>query len=212
MAYAGLTSPVAATEESLARGQEVYETYCLRCHGETGMGEGPDGVGAAPAPAAVAHTSTRMTDAYLFWRITEGGYEEPFNSIMIPWKGTLDETQRWDVINYMRALGSSMMPGGGMGRGGGMGQEFEVDPTLEAEQHAAMLEQAVAEGVITEAEASRFTSVHQAVDALRAVEVVRGPVDNVLAILVSRGEITQPDADAFLDIHERLDAAGLMHE
>jgi hypothetical protein len=111
----------------------------------------------------------------------------------------------------MRSLAGNMMPGGGMGRGAG-GGNAEADPTLAAEQHSAMLEQGMAEGVITEDEAALFTTVHDAVDVLRAAESIRGPVDGVLAILVSRGELTQAEADAFLDIHGRLEAAGLMQE
>lgn len=29
---------------------------------------------------------------------------EPFNSAMPAWKETLDEGERWDVINYIRSL------------------------------------------------------------------------------------------------------------
>ncbi len=67
--YAGLTNPVTADEDSLARGAEIYTTYCVVCHGEGGMG---DGVGAAnldPAPAPIAHTSRMLGDDYLYWRV-----------------------------------------------------------------------------------------------------------------------------------------------
>lgn len=102
--YEGMTSPVQATQESLARGEEVYTTYCQTCHGPQGMGDGPGGESLDPAPAPVAHTSQMLGDAYLFWRISEGGAMEPFNSAMPAWKDTLDEQQRWDVINYIRSL------------------------------------------------------------------------------------------------------------
>ena len=102
--YAGMTNPVPATEESLARGEEIYKTYCETCHGADGMGNGPGGENLDPPPAAIAHTSQMLGDDYLFWRISEGGAMEPFNSAMPAWKEALDEQERWDVINYIRAL------------------------------------------------------------------------------------------------------------
>ena len=104
--YAGLTNPVPADEESLARGAESFTTLCATCHGDGGMGDGPAGTSLDPAPAAIAHTSQMLGDDYLFWRISEGGAMDPFNSAMPVWSGTLDETARWDVINYIQALGS----------------------------------------------------------------------------------------------------------
>jgi len=52
---------------------------------------------------------------------------------MITWKGILDEEARWDVINYVQALGSGqVMPRQGLG-----GAAF--DPAAEAERQAEML-------------------------------------------------------------------------
>ncbi len=105
-AYVGLTNPVPSSEESLARGAEIYRANCAACHGDGGMGDGPAAASLNPAPAPVAHTSLMLGDSYLFWRISEGGTTEPFNSTMPSWKAILGEEARWDVINYMRALGS----------------------------------------------------------------------------------------------------------
>lgn len=114
--YAGLTNPIPADEESLARGAETYANLCATCHGDGGMGDGPAGVSLDPVPAPIAHTSQMLGDDYLFWRISEGGAMEPFNSAMIAWKDSLDENARWDVINYIRALGSGQVePGQNMG-------------------------------------------------------------------------------------------------
>lgn len=103
-AYAGRTSPVDATDASLARGEEIYTTHCETCHGAGGMGDGPAGENLDPLPAPIAHTSQMLGDDYLFWRISEGGSMEPFNSAMPAWKETLAEEERWDVINYIRSL------------------------------------------------------------------------------------------------------------
>lgn len=109
-AYAGLTNPIPADDDSLERGADLYRTYCASCHGNDGLGDGPAGTALDPAPAPVARTSQRMGDDYFFWRTSEGGFMEPFNSAMPAWKGALDEQARWDIINYIQALGSDTMP------------------------------------------------------------------------------------------------------
>ena len=101
--YAGLHNPVAAGSASLARGQEIYSENCEICHGVSGMGDGPDGAQLSPGPAPIRISGQMLSDEYLFWRISEGG--EVFDTAMPTWKRILDERQRWDVINYVRALG-----------------------------------------------------------------------------------------------------------
>jgi mono/diheme cytochrome c family protein len=208
--YAGLTNPIPADEDSLARGAETYATLCATCHGDGGMGDGPAGVSLDPAPAPIAHTSQMLGDDYLFWRVSEGGGMEPFNSAMIAWKSGLDEEARWDVINYVRALGSGQVtPGQQMG-----GAMF--DPALEAARQAEMLAEAVAQEVITQEEADLFTAVHSELDAVMAGQ--RGQMQGgmadmqaeMLAELVANGRITQAQSDQFNNIHDRLLEAGLM--
>jgi len=111
--YADLVSTVEADEESIARGETTYTTLCASCHGDSGMGDGPAGLALDPPAAPVAQTSHMVSDAYLFWRISEGGTE--FGTAMIPWKGSLDEEARWDVINYIRSIDPDA---GGQGQGG----------------------------------------------------------------------------------------------
>lgn len=208
--YKGLTNPMTADEASLERGAELYTTYCASCHGDGGMGDGPASAALDPVPAPVAHTSQMMGNDYLFWRVSEGGAMDPFNSAMPAWENTLDEQARWDVINYTQALGSgTMMPQHNMG-----GAAY--DPTAELEQRATMLADAVEQGVITQAEANTFTEVHTFLDAQMAQHrgMMSGSMANmqttILEQLVSDGTITQGQADAFNDIHDRLIEAGLM--
>lgn len=209
--YAGLINPIQANDASIERGAEIYTIHCASCHGDGGMGDGPAAASLDPAPAPIAHTSQMLGDDYLFWRITEGGHEEPFNSGMIAWDGILDEETRWDLINYMRALGSGQaMPRNGMG-----GAAY--DPAFEAEMQAEMLADAVAQEVITEEEATVFAEVHELVDGQMMQNRGGGMSGNMnmmmtdsLAELVAAGDITQVQADTFADVHDRLVEAGLM--
>jgi mono/diheme cytochrome c family protein len=207
--YIGVTNPIPVDEVSLERGAALYATNCASCHGDGGMGDGPASAALDPVPAPVAHTSQMMADDYLFWRMSEGG--TPFATSMPAWK-VLDEQARWDLINYMRALGAgTVKPGTGMG-----GAAF--DPTVQAAHQTEMLKQAVEQGVITEAEADIFNTVHTAAGQYRIEhpEVVNsgGNANEreaaILAALVAEKIITQQQADAFTDIHDRLGASGLM--
>jgi hypothetical protein len=188
----------------------LYTNLCASCHGDGGMGDGPAGASLDPVPAQVAHTSQMLGDDLLFWRISEGGLQEPFGSAMPAWKDSLDEQDRWDLVNYMRALGQGEV----QPRHAAGGAAF--DPTAEQAQRAEMLEQGVAQGVISEAEAEIFDDVHSAMDDL----VTSGGVprlggmgqmrDVLLAGLIEAGTITQEQAEAFNQVHDRLEEAGLM--
>jgi mono/diheme cytochrome c family protein len=208
--YAGLTNPVDADQASLERGAESYSTLCASCHGDGGMGDGPAGASLDPAPSPVAHTSQMLGDDLLFWRISEGGAMEPFSSAMPAWKDSLGEEARWDLVNYMRALGRGQVQPRHSAGGAAL------DPAEEAAKHAEMVDQGVAQGLISPAEGELFLEVHGAMDDLAAdADSPRvGPMNQrraaLLAQLVDTGTITQEHADAFEDIHLRLEEAGLM--
>lgn len=207
--YVGRTNPIPANEESLARGATIFTANCASCHGDGGMGDGPAGVSLDPPPAPIARSSQMMGDAYLFWRISEGGV--PFNTAMPVWKEALDEQARWDVINYVRAVGAGdVVPE--RSAGGAM-----FDPAAEAAAEAEMLARAVEQGVITQAQADAFQQVHAIVDEYRATNppdpsrASPGDMEGaLLSELVAAGKITQAQADAFVDIRDRLAAEELM--
>ncbi len=209
--YAGLSNSVEADEVSLDRGAEIYTTNCAVCHGDGGMGDGPSAAGLDPAPVAIAHTSQMLGDDYLYWRISEGGAMEPFNSAMVAWKGVLDEQARWDVINYVQALGSGRVT---------LGQNIggaAYDPAVEAANQEELLKQALEQGLITQEEATTFAEFHERVDSqmlqMRG-EGVGGSMDElmdeVVSSLVAAGDMTQEQADTFLYVHERLVQVDLM--
>ena len=202
--YSGLQNPLPAGEESVARGAEIYQTNCVTCHGDEGLGDGPGSAGLDPAPAPLAHTARMLADDYLIWRISEGGAMAPFNSAMPSWKAALDEDARWDVINYLRVLS------------GGQPQPGPATAQEEAETRAVMLATAVTDGLITQEEADLFDDVHTEMDALLAGQPM-GPgrmagagQDDVLAQLVAEGTFTEGQIQSFNDIHDRLLMAGLM--
>jgi hypothetical protein len=57
-------------------------------------------------PQNLAENQSQLSDSYLFWRISEGGLMDPFYSLMPAWRGLLDEEEIWQIITYVRTMGS----------------------------------------------------------------------------------------------------------
>lgn len=96
-------NPVAVDSASLARGQAMYERYCLVCHGPEGMGRqtGPvTATGAYPAiaPPVASGTAVALSDGYIYG-ITRVG-----RGLMPPYGDRITHTDRWHIVNYIRSL------------------------------------------------------------------------------------------------------------
>lgn len=101
-AYARLKNPVPADAESIARGRQLYNSYCSSCHGANGDGRGPAAVGLNPRPADFTDPNhmKKMNDNALFWKTSEGVE----GTAMPAWKHQLDEDDRWHLVNYIRSF------------------------------------------------------------------------------------------------------------
>jgi mono/diheme cytochrome c family protein len=102
--YAGLANPNYGDPDSIAEGDILYQANCSSCHGYTGEGDGTASDGLEPKPKNLAETQPNLSDSYLFWRISEGGLMEPFNSMMPGWKGLLSDEKIWQVIAFLRTM------------------------------------------------------------------------------------------------------------
>lgn len=94
---AGIANPVPVTEASLANGRKYFQINCAVCHGNNADGQTPNGrYGIIPIPLTGEITKAR-TDGYIFGMIRNGRNTMPsYNRI--------EERDRWDVVNYVRAL------------------------------------------------------------------------------------------------------------
>jgi cytochrome c oxidase cbb3-type subunit 3 len=82
-------------------GQAVYEKHCLRCHGVSGDGLGPDAMDLIVPPANFQSVKSRTkTDFELLIAISNGVLFSPMHG----WRGRLNETEMMDVIAYIRTL------------------------------------------------------------------------------------------------------------
>ena len=81
----------------MANGHKYYQINCAVCHGDKGMGDGPVTKYGMPGIAIVTELTKGRTDGYIFGMIRNGrGAMPSYNRI--------EEMDRWDVVNYVRAL------------------------------------------------------------------------------------------------------------
>ncbi|SFT71041.1 FTR1 family protein [Pseudomonas marincola] len=81
------------------RGEPLFAQHCAVCHGQTGAGDGPAGIGLEPPPA-------NLRDAA---RIDRLSLYDIYNTIGLGIEGTdmaafadqLDDRQRWDLASYI---------------------------------------------------------------------------------------------------------------
>ncbi|MGH7677614.1 MAG: c-type cytochrome [Gemmatimonadaceae bacterium] len=94
-----LVNPIPADERSLRDGGQQFQINCSVCHGALGAGNGPvTRFRFPPMPiGAGSRAATQLSDGYIFGIIRNGrGLMPPYNRI--------EEHERWDLINYLRAL------------------------------------------------------------------------------------------------------------
>lgn len=98
----GLVNPIdPADPDGLARGQELYERYCIVCHG-------PDGVG-ANANIAAQHP---ILPAYNLSGPEVAGYSDQYiyammrvgRGLMPEYGSRIAHFDRWRIVNYVRQL------------------------------------------------------------------------------------------------------------
>jgi copper transport protein len=95
-------NPIPPNPESVAAGQALFMAKCAPCHGKTGLGDGPIGVTLNPRPADLRQHAIPgiHTDAQLFEWITNG-----FPGSQMPaFRATLSDTDRWNLVNFIRTL------------------------------------------------------------------------------------------------------------
>ena len=101
--YDGQHNPLKDSGAVRAAGKVLFAENCASCHGRSGNGHGKAAAGLDPRPPELK-SMMRLpvtSDAYLMWTISEGG--EMIGSAMPAFKDVLTETERWQVIRYMRS-------------------------------------------------------------------------------------------------------------
>ncbi|MFP5353953.1 MAG: c-type cytochrome [Gemmatimonadota bacterium] len=90
-------NPHPVTEASLANGHKYYQINCAVCHGDKGDGMGPAMKYGVPPINLLMDMTKNRTDGYIYGMMRNGrGLMPSYNRI--------EESDRWDVVNYLRAL------------------------------------------------------------------------------------------------------------
>jgi copper transport protein len=100
-----LPNPIQPDAASVAAGNVLFVQNCQPCHGATGKGDGPIGLTLNPRPADLnKHAAPGVhTDGQLYEWITTG-YPD---SAMPAFGPRLSDTDRWNLVNYIRTLAQS---------------------------------------------------------------------------------------------------------
>ncbi len=94
-----LRNPRAKSMDSFYRGQFVYNTYCIVCHGRWGDGDGPViGPERFPAPPSLHENAKKYPDGRIYHIITRGRGQMPGYAVQIV------PEDRWHAVNYLRVL------------------------------------------------------------------------------------------------------------
>ena len=108
--YGDVKAPVHIWTDSavLRRGESIYSAQCAGCHGKQGDGDGPEATWLGPKMASFRDRPmvAEMSDAFWFWRVSEGGLVEPYKSqgsVMPAYKNSLSAGDRWAVIAYQHS-------------------------------------------------------------------------------------------------------------
>lgn len=99
-ASANRPNPVAPSVEAVDAGRAIYRERCVACHGERGRGDGPAGATLEPKPADLILHVPQHTDGELYYMISVGFP----GSAMPQWRSVLSETERWELVHYLRVL------------------------------------------------------------------------------------------------------------
>jgi len=97
VAYEVSQAPIITPDPS--RGVPLYAQHCSVCHGDTGAGDGPAGVGLTPPPANLRDAArTDHLSLYAIYNTLGLGVE---GTDMPSFADQLDDRQRWDLATYI---------------------------------------------------------------------------------------------------------------
>lgn len=103
-AAAKMKNPVAASPESIAAGKAAFTKNCRFCHGADAKGNGPMAPqGTHPSDLTDAKWDRGSSDGEIFVVIRDGAGPK-FD--MKGYKGKLADTDIWNVVNYLRSIGT----------------------------------------------------------------------------------------------------------
>jgi S-disulfanyl-L-cysteine oxidoreductase SoxD len=93
-----LQNPVKPTPVSIENGKQLFNIYCVPCHGSEAKGDGPVSKKFTTPSNLTSAESRNRADGYIFATIRQGGTSMPSQA------DGLSPRETWDVVNYLRSL------------------------------------------------------------------------------------------------------------
>jgi mono/diheme cytochrome c family protein len=104
IAQRDLVNPLPRTADVMGRGQRVFMTYCVVCHGPKGDGQGYIVPKFPMPPSLLSPKVSGWADGRIYHVITRG------QNLMPSYASQIEPEDRWAVIHYVRALERAANP------------------------------------------------------------------------------------------------------
>jgi len=90
----------------VTKGAQLFTTYCVTCHGPTGLGDGPVGKTLNPPPRNFQEAKFKFGDTPRdhFNIITNGAASKGGSPLMAPWGAVIPEADRWALVKFVMTL------------------------------------------------------------------------------------------------------------
>ncbi len=99
-----LKNPLPRTEAVFLRGQALFNTYCIVCHGPAGMGDGSIVPKFPRPPSLQSDKILKWGDGNIYHVISLG------QNLMPSYASQIARKDRWAIIHYIRALQRAKHP------------------------------------------------------------------------------------------------------
>ena len=94
------TSPLSPTPEVLKRGESLYKSHCVTCHGPKGLGDGPDVDRKDRANRPANLVMSRNPEGLVFYKVWNGRQDPK----MPAFKSQMTKDEVWSVVAYVVSL------------------------------------------------------------------------------------------------------------
>jgi len=105
-----MINPTTGSTAELARGEEMFHTFCRPCHGPAGLGDGtvvgPNRIPPLPLLNLTSALTRSYSDGYIWGMITNGRG-------LMPSYRRIPADERWLVVDFVRKLQRDAAAGGG---------------------------------------------------------------------------------------------------
>lgn len=89
---------IAKDPQLAAKGEQLFDTFCIACHGKDAKGHNALGPNFPPPPDITGEVYQKKGDGFFFYRITFGG------ALMPSYGHAISAYERWQIIAHVRNL------------------------------------------------------------------------------------------------------------